>query len=231
MPYAAQGGSDDGAVRIGIADDHELSRAGLRAMLSGEPGLALVGEAANGGDALQLCRNLRPDLMLMDMRMPVMDGLTATRAIKAELPETRVVIVTMHEDPDYLVEALRAGAAGYILKDASRRELLQAVRQVMRGESFLNSQLTTQVLTRLAAEPGSAPGPHHEQLTRRELEVLELLAQGLTNREIANILVISPGTAKVHVERILSKLEVADRTQAAVRAVETGLVKRLHARR
>jgi DNA-binding NarL/FixJ family response regulator len=224
MPQPGQ--SSDATIRIGIADDHELSRAGLRSMLSGEPGLTLVGEVASGGEAIQLCRDLRPDLMLMDMRMPLMDGLAATRVIKAEMPETRVIIVTMHEDPDYLVEALKAGAAGYILKDASRRELLQAVRQVMRGESFLNSQLTSQVVARLAAQQGGRSEPPHTQLTPRELEVLELLVQGLTNREIARILVITPGTTKVHVERILAKLGVSDRTQAAVRAIETGLVKR-----
>jgi DNA-binding NarL/FixJ family response regulator len=225
MAYGSHASRGEGAIRIGIADDHELSRAGLRSMVSGEPGLVVVGEAANGHEALQLCRDLRPDLMLMDMRMPVMDGLAATRAIMGELPELRVIIVTMHEDPDYLLEAVRAGAAGYLLKDASRRELLQAVRQVMRGESWLNSQLAAKALSALASGPDAA-APTPERLTPRELEVLELLAQGLTNREIARILVITPGTTKVHVERILAKLGVSDRTQAAVRAIETGLVRR-----
>jgi DNA-binding NarL/FixJ family response regulator len=194
-------------------------------MLAGESGLSIVGEASNGDEALQLCRALRPDLMLMDVRMPEMDGLTAARAIKAELPKIRIIFVTMYEDPDYLVEALKAGAAGYILKDASRREVLQAVRQVMRGESFLNSQLMSNALVRLA-EPTRGPAPLHEHLTPRELEVLELLVQGQTNREIARDLVISPGTAKIHVERIIAKLGVSDRTQAAVRAIELRLVRR-----
>jgi DNA-binding NarL/FixJ family response regulator len=210
--------------RIVIADDHELARAGLRSMLAGEPGIELVGEATNGREAVERCRELRPDLVLLDVRMPEMDGMAATRAIKAEAPHTAVLIVTMYENPEYLMEALRAGAAGYVLKDASRQELLATVRKVLRGEGSLNNNLATRLLQRLACEGAVAPSPL-SPLTRRELEVLQLLAQGKTNREIGVQLVVSPGTVKVHVERILAKLNVADRTQAAVRAVELGLLR------
>lgn len=205
-----------------IVDDHEMARAGLRAMLSGEATITIVGEAANGDAAVRLCRELQPDLILMDMRMPVMDGLAATRAIKAESPLTRILMVTMHEDPDYLVQALKAGVTGYLLKDASRREVLQAIRQVLRGEAFLNSEMLLQSFRRLTAQP--TPPPLAERLTPRELEVLTLLTQGMTNRAIAAALIISPATAKIHVEHIIAKLGVADRTQAAVRAIELGLV-------
>jgi len=206
-----------------IADDHELARAGLRSMLAGERGLEVVGEATTGREALALCRRLQPDLVLMDVRMPEMDGLAATRAIKAECPRVSVIIVTMHENPDYLFEALKAGAAGYVLKDATQREVVSAVRQVLRGESLLNAEVATRLLRRLAEETQHPEEAPLATLTPREVEVLRLLAQGLTNREIAERLIVSVGTVKVHVERILAKLGVSDRTQAAVRAVTLGL--------
>jgi DNA-binding NarL/FixJ family response regulator len=159
----------------------------------------------------------------MDVRMPEMDGLAATRAIKAECPRVSVIIVTMHENPDYLFEALKAGAAGYLLKDATQREVVGAVRQVLHGESLLNSELATRLLHRLTEEPARPDAMPMVPLTPREGEVLQLLAQGLTNRAIAGQLYVSVGTVKVHVERILAKLDVSDRTQAAVRAVTLGL--------
>jgi DNA-binding NarL/FixJ family response regulator len=192
-------------------------------MLASERGLAIVGEATTGREALALCRRLQPDLVLMDVRMPELDGLAATRAIKDECPQVSVVIVTMHENPDYLFEALRAGAAGYVLKDATQREVVGAVRQVLRGESLLSAEVATRLLRRLAQETAPTHGPAIVPLTPRELDVLRLLVQGMTNREIAAKLVVSVGTVKVHVERILSKLGVSDRTQAAVRAVTLGL--------
>jgi DNA-binding NarL/FixJ family response regulator len=210
--------------RVIIADDHELARAGLRSMLAGEPGIEVVGEAVNGREALNLCRRLEPELALLDMRMPEMDGLAATRAIKKACPTTSVIIVTMHENPDYLFEALKAGAAGYLLKDVSQREVVAAVQRVLRGEALLNPELATQLLRRLAGETPSGTGRAPERLTPREHEVLRLLAQGQTNREIAKALVVSVGTVKVHVEHIIAKLGVSDRTQAAVRAVELGLL-------
>jgi DNA-binding NarL/FixJ family response regulator len=215
-----------GTARLIIADDHELARAGLRSMIGGEPGIEIVGEAANGREALDLCRQIQPDLALMDMRMPEMDGLAATRAIKAECPRTSVIIVTLHENPDYLFEALKAGAAGYLLKDASQREVVTAVRRVLRGESLLDPNLASQLLHRLAGEPhdttGAAAAP--ERLTPREHEVLRLLAQGQTDREIARSLMVSTGTVKIHVDHIVAKLGALDRTAAAVRAVELGLL-------
>jgi DNA-binding NarL/FixJ family response regulator len=212
------------AARLVIADDHELARAGLRSMLEGERGLHIVGEAASGTEALELCRTLRPDLALIDVRMPGMDGLETTRLIKQVCPTTSVIIVTMHENPDYLIAAMRVGAAGYLLKDTSRRELLTAVRQVLRGESFLNTELTQRLLQHLASENTAAAEHAPVRLTPRELDVLRLLAQGQTNRDIARSLVISAGTVKVHVEHIIAKLGVSDRTQAAVRAVEMNLL-------
>jgi DNA-binding NarL/FixJ family response regulator len=212
-----------GPARLVIADDHELARAGLRSMLAGERGLEIIGEATTGREALSLCRRLQPDLVLMDVRMPEMDGLAATRAIKDECPQVRVIVVTMHENPDYLLEALKAGAAGYVLKDATQREVVGAVRQVLRGESLLNAEVATRLLRRLAEETARPHEAPLAQLTPREVEVLRLLAQGLTNREIAARLIVSVGTVKVHVERILAKLGVSDRTQAAVRAVTLGL--------
>jgi DNA-binding NarL/FixJ family response regulator len=160
----------------------------------------------------------------MDVRMPEMDGLAATQAIKRERPATSVIIVTMHENPDYLFEALKAGATGYILKDATQRELVAAVRQVLRGESLLNADIAVQLLRRLANDVRGKPAQPAVPLTPREVEVLRLLAQGLTNREIAGELIVSVGTVKIHVEHIIGKLGVSDRTQAAVRAVELGLL-------
>lgn len=194
-------------------------------MLAGEPDLEVVGEATTGREAIDLCRRLAPDLVLMDVRMPDMDGLAATEAIRADNPDTQVVIVTLYENPDYLLQALRAGAAGYVLKDANRQEVVAAVRQVLRGEVLLNHEVATRVVRHLVDE-GTGRGALGEPLTRREREVLQLLAQGMTNREIAGHLNVSVGTVKVHVERIISKLGASDRTQAAVRAVELGLVSR-----
>ena len=260
--------------RLLIADDHALVREGLRTMLSGEDGIEVVAEANDGQQALSLCRELSPDLVLMDVRMPVMDGLEATKRIKAEMPQTSVMMVTMHENPDYLFEAVKAGAAGYVLKDASGERLLGAVRRTLEGESPLNQELAMQLLVRLAGEGGGGKGivggsgevtggaareaaeempregsgegvppashseatqpeAHHagssgaaqiESLTPREVEVLRLLSQGQTNPQIAENLLVSRGTVKIHVQHIISKLGVSDRTQAAVRAIEAGLL-------
>jgi DNA-binding NarL/FixJ family response regulator len=208
--------------RLIIADDHELARTGLRGMLTGQPDLLVVGEAATGQQAIALCRRMRPDLALMDVRMPDMDGLAATRVIRRDTPATAVVMVTMHENPEYLLEALRAGAAGYVLKDATHAEVLKTVRRVLEGEVLLTPEVASRLLVRLVRE--KRPSPEQAvHLTSRELVVLRLVAQGWTNREIAAELHLSAGTVKVHVERILAKLGVAHRTQAAVRAVEMGL--------
>src|SRR6266849_836411 len=158
--------------RLVIADDHELARAGLRAMLTGQRGLEVVGEAANGHEALMLCRRLQPDLALIDVRMPVQDGLTTCRAIKQECPATSVILVTIHENPEYLLEALKAGAAGYVLKDISQRELITAVQDVLRGEALLNKGMVIRLLQHLASETPHQEEPPPSQLSSREREVL-----------------------------------------------------------
>jgi len=210
--------------RLVIADDHELARAGFRAMLTGQQGLEVIGEAANGHEALTLCSRLRPDLALIDVRMPEQDGLVTCRAIKQECPATSVILVTMQEDPDHLLEAFRGGAAGYVLKDISQCELITTLQRVLRGESILNQELVTCLLQRLASQTPYREEPLPVQLTPREFEVLQLLTQGQTNREIGRNLLVSVSTVKIHVEHILAKLDVSDRTQAAVRAIELGLL-------
>jgi DNA-binding NarL/FixJ family response regulator len=220
--------------RVLIADDHPLAREGMRGMIAGEPHVEVVGEATDGEEALELCRKLRPDLVLMDVHMPRMDGLEATRAIKREHPGIVVLMVTGLENPDYLLEAIRAGAAGYILKDASRPALLGAVRGVLDGESPLNQELAMRLLLRLtdATDRRVEPRPaekHREKpapglLTARELEVLWFLAAGKTNRQISRELHLSLSTVKTHLEHIIAKLGVSDRTQAAVKAVKLGLL-------
>ena len=248
------GAAPSRVARVLIVDDHALVREGLRTMLSGEDGIEVVAEANDGQQALSSCRELRPDLVLMDVRMPVMDGLEATRRIKQEMPQVSVVMVTMHENPDYLFEAVKAGAAGYVLKDASGERLLGAVKRTLEGESPLNQELAMRLLVRLARESGSEKGPkgaperdrhvasepvqskpgaNHvrkaradgqlESLTPREVEVLRLLSQGQTNPQIARSLLFSVSTVKAHVRSILTKLGVSDRTQAAVRAIESRL--------
>jgi len=224
--------------RILIADDHELVRDGFRRMLGYEEDLEVVGEARDGREAVELCRRLDPDLVLMDVRMPKMDGLEATRAIKAEQPSVSVLVVTTYDNPDYLLEAIKAGAAGYVLKDAPNRQLTNAIRRALDGESPLNQELASQLIRRLADEdprpardaaPSAAEGRGAgaaslpKGLTLRELEVLKLVALGKTNQEIAEGLFISKATAKVHVRRVIAKLGVSDRTQAVVRALELGL--------
>ena len=219
-----------GTMRLAIVDDHQLARESLRDMLTDEPDLEVVGEAASGREALSLCSQLHPDLVLMDVRMPEMDGLTATKEVKQRYPEISVLMVTMHENPDYLLEALRAGAAGYVLKDASQHEVTTAVRKVREGESPVDQELAARLLKRLAAEGEERGGARErspssvESLTPREIEVLALMKLGHTNRQIATELVISPGTVKRHVENMIAKLGVSDRTQAVVRAIELGLI-------
>lgn len=219
--------------RLIIVDDHELARESLQNMLSDEPDIEIVGEAANGRQALLLCSRLRPDLILMDVRMPEMDGLAATKEVKERFPKTSVMMLTMHENPDYLFEALKVGAAGYVLKDAPQDEIIEAVRRVRNGESPMDSELAARLLRRLASEGemwrakrvSREAADAVDPLTPRELEVLGLMKLGRTNRQIAADLVISLGTAKNHVEHIIAKLGVSDRTQAVVKALELGILR------
>lgn len=219
---------ENGATRLAIVDDHDLAREGLKDMLADEPDITVVGEAVNGREALSLCSTLQPDLVLMDVRMPTMDGLAATKVIKQKHPEISILMVTMHENPDYLLEALKAGASGYVLKDAAQNEIITAVRRVRNGDSPLDPTLATRLLRRLAVEGWEGPDAEGdvpvEPLTRRELEVLGLMKLGRTNRQIAEELAINLGTAKNHVEHIISKLGVSDRTQAVVKALRLGIL-------
>ncbi|WP_416830659.1 MAG: response regulator [Erythrobacter sp.] len=206
--------------RILIVDDHQLAREGLSAVLS-QGGYDIVGLAASGEEAIELAARLAPDIVLMDVRLgDGIDGLEATRRIVAQGLPSRVIMLTLHETPAYVREALSAGAAGYVLKEAAIEELRGAIDQVMAGHSALPIALLN------AAMRGNAPTPRRETLdqilTRRELEVVERIALGLTNKQIARELDISPATVKVHVERLIGKLGVADRTQAAVLAVQLG---------
>ena len=232
MERKAEPAERPGKARLLIVDDHAMVRSGLRYMLSKESDLEVVGEAASGHEALELCRNLRPDLVLMDVNLPDTDGLTVTQAVKQEHPDMEIIIVTVHENPDYLLRALKADASGYILKDAARSEVLAAVRQALGGGTPLDAELSARLLRQVAGEDANRPRdpqerpkkPLDETLTGREVEVLRLLAQGRTNQQIAQDLMFSVHTVKAHVRRIISKLEVSDRTQAAVRATELGLL-------
>ncbi len=224
MSISPQRQRKHGLARLVIADDHELARAGLRTMLIGQHGIELLAEAKDGREALEFCRRLQPDLVLIDVRMPDMDGLATCRSIKQEVPATNVILVTMHENPHYLLEALRAGASAYVLKDVTQRELLATIRRVLRGESVLDPDIVVRVLGHMTVETPLQANLPAVQLSPREREVLQLLAQGQTNREIARTLTVSASTIKIHVEHILAKLGVSDRTQAAVRAIELGLL-------
>lgn len=211
------------SARLIIVDDVDLIRAGLRAMLTEQAGLEIVGEAKDGFEALELCRRFQPDLVLLDIRMPKLDGLATCHRIKQEYPATHVILITIHENPDYLLEALKARAAGYILKDISQSELIKAIRRVLHGDEMLNKELVMRVLQQVAQQSPTEAQPPVEPLSPRELEVLQLITQGKTNPQIAHDLTVSVATAKNHVEHILAKLGVSDRTQAAVRAIELGL--------
>ncbi|HZT05528.1 MAG TPA: response regulator transcription factor [Chloroflexota bacterium] len=208
--------------KIMVVDDHELARAGVISLLAGQRDLEIAAEAATGREAITRAALVKPDLVLMDIRMPEMDGLEATRRIKEAQPATSVVILTMHEDPDYLLAAVQAGAAGYLLKGSSKSEIVGGIRRVLGGESLLDPGLMARLVQRIAGEPKAA-GPIAGSLSARELEVLGCIVEGKTNGEIAGALAITRATVKSHVERIISKLGVSDRTQAAVRAVQLGL--------
>jgi NarL family two-component system response regulator LiaR len=205
-------------VTILVVDDHPVVRQGLRTFLGSRPGLEVVGEAGDGDEAVRKARHLQPDVVVMDLVMPTVDGIEATRRILAERPGTRVVVLTSFTDSDRVVPALRAGAAGYLHKDAEPRELEEAVRAAARGESTLSVRAASTVVREVSDRVELPP------LTPREREVLGLLGRGLTNRLIARNLGVSEKTVKTHVGNVLAKLGVADRTQAALYAVRHGLV-------
>ena len=210
-----------GLTRALLVDDHELAREALRAVLTPEQGFQVVGEAADGHAALGLARRLRPDLVLMDVRMPQIDGVAATQRLLAELPRTRVVMLTSYEQRSLVLDALRAGAAGYLLKGASKEEVLATVRAAMLGERRVQGSLAADLL---GEEAGATTLAGRPPLSERELEVVRLMAAGQTNAEIARRLQVSPNTAKAHVHHVLRKLGVADRTSAVARAAALGLL-------
>jgi DNA-binding NarL/FixJ family response regulator len=209
-----------------LVDDQELVRTGFRLILDLEPGLDVVGEAANGEEAVRLVAELHPDVVLMDVRMPVLDGIRATERIAAAGSTSRVLILTTFDLDEYVYDALRAGASGFLLKDAPREQLVAGVRIVAAGESLLAPPITRRLIERFVAQP--APGALSDAiaaLSEREREVLGLLARGLSNAEIAGILYVSDATVKTHVARLLAKLGVRDRMQAVVLAYETGFIR------
>jgi DNA-binding NarL/FixJ family response regulator len=216
-----------GATRCLIVDDQAMVREGFAAVLAAQPGLQVVGQAADGADAVAQARHLAPDVVLMDVRMPVMDGLAATREILRDPAKgTRVLMLTTFDLDDYVYEALRAGASGFLLKDATAAELVHAVRVVAGGEALLAPSVTRRLIADFARRPRHDPGPAPSlgALTQRETDVLRLIARGLSNAEISDTLVIAEQTTKTYVGRILAKLNLRDRAQAVVVAYETGLV-------
>ena len=210
-------------LRILIADDHPLFRAGLRAMLSSAPDTQLVGEATTGEEAVSLAADLQPDLVVMDVQMPDTDGIEATRRIARDSPHINILVVTMFEDDGTVFQAIRAGARGYVLKGATYTEMLRAIRAVGNGEAIFSPQLAARLVSFFASiRPATLPQVFPE-LSEREREILDLIAQGHKNPEIANRLYLSPKTVRNHVSTILHKLQVADRAQAILRAREAGL--------
>jgi DNA-binding NarL/FixJ family response regulator len=222
--------------RLLVVDDHAFMRVAINAILTRDSSLEVVGEAKDGQEAIERCRELRPDLILMDVSMPRMNGLEATRNIKAQSPETSVLILTVHADHSLLMDAVKAGAAGYVLKGEHPEHVLDAVRAVLEGETPLDQGLAMKLLRSIGEEaavqenvrprtqPTTSAPTMVNPLTPRETEVLSHLASGKTNRQIAQQLHLSLSTVKRHLEHIISKLEVSDRTQAAVKAIEMGLV-------
>ena len=211
---------------VAIVDDQELVRAGFRLIIESAGDLDVVGEAANGEEAVALVEQHGPDVVLMDVRMPVMDGIEATRRIGARSSTTRVIVLTTFDLDEYVHEALRAGASGFLLKDTPAATLLDAIRVVAQGEALLAPSVTRRLIERFASAPSSnAPPPKSlDVLTGREREVLGLIAKGLSNQQIADELVMSPATAKTHVSRIMTKLHARDRAGLVVLAYESGLV-------
>jgi DNA-binding NarL/FixJ family response regulator len=213
-------------VRVLLVDDDDLMRAGLKAVLSSDARVEVVGEAGSGRQAVERVRTLRPDLVLMDVRMPDLDGIAATRELTTASPDVKIVILTTFEQDDYIFGALNAGASGFLLKRSDPEELLAAIHTVAAGDSLLSPSVTRTVIDRMARQPTPEIGPSRllDSLTPREREVLVLLARGLSNSEIAQELVIEESTVKTHVKRILMKLRLRDRIQAVVFAYESGLV-------
>jgi DNA-binding NarL/FixJ family response regulator len=210
-----------GDIRVVVADDHPIVRAGIVGLLESSPGIEVVGEAADGAAAVELARAERPDLVLMDLRMPVLDGAAATARIVAAGLGTRVLVLTTYETDDHILAAIEAGASGYLLKAAPQEEILAGIRAVAAGETVLAPSIAAKLVLRLRADAASAGAP---SLSPRELEVLRLVADGRSNPEIARVLVIGEATVKTHLVHVFEKLDVNDRTRAVTRAMELGLL-------
>ena len=210
------------SVRVLVVDDHAIVRKGIRALLATEQSIQVVGEAANGSEAVVLAQSLRPDVILMDIVMPEMDGLEAIRRITEQQPEIRILVLTSFAGVDMVLPAIKAGALGYLLKDSGPQELVQAIQQVHRGNSSLHPAIARKLLQEIS-EPSSS-GPDVGSLTEREVTVLKLVAQGFSNRDIANELTVSEATVRTHVSHILAKLDLSSRTQAALYAIRRGIV-------
>ena len=214
-------------IKILLVDDQPLFREGLRTVLSLHSDFEVVGEAANGSEAIRLTRSLLPSVVLMDLQMPILDGVSATRRLHEEQPSCRVIVLTTFDDDEMVFDGLRAGAVGYLLKDVPSEKLAEAIRAAARGESFLQPSVAAKVVAefaRLSGRTAAVMDSLIEPLSERELEILRLIARGTSNREIANGLFIAEGTVKNHVTNILAKLGVRDRTQAAIKAKDIGLV-------
>lgn len=213
-------------ITVLLVDDQAIVREGLRSMLGLEPDITIIGEAANGEQAIKLARELTPAVILLDVRMPGMDGLAALERIKSVAPRSSVIMVTLYDDTDYLMRAVSSGAAGYVLKDSTREELVRAVRITVEGGAVIAPSLLPQLLQKVGQMVAVPVDSCFliEPLSEREVQVLRLIAEGKTNQEIAETLILSPTTIKTHVQNILHKLGVSDRTQAAVYAVRCGLI-------
>ena len=208
-------------IRIVVADDHPIVRAGIVGLLEAEPGLEVVGVAADGAEAVAVAASERPDLVLMDLRMPHLDGAAATARIVAEVPGTRVLVLTTYETDDHILAAIEAGASGYLLKAAPQAEIVAGIRAVAAGETVLAPSIAAKLVSRVRADAASVAPP---SLSPRELEVLRLVADGRSNPEIARALFIGEATVKTHLLHVFEKLEVSDRTRAVTRAMELGLL-------
>jgi DNA-binding NarL/FixJ family response regulator len=215
------------SIKILLVDDQPLFREGLRTLLSVHPDFDVVGEAGNGAEAIRLAKSLRPSVVLMDLQMPVLDGVAATRRLHEEQPDCRVIVLTTFDDDEMVFDGLRAGAVGYLLKDAPSEKLAEAIRVAARGETFLQPSVAAKVVAefaRLTRKNAEQFNSLCEPLSERELEILRLIAYGSSNREIADTLFLAEGTVKNHVTNILGKLGVRDRTQAAIKAKDCGLL-------
>ncbi len=213
-------------LRVIIVDDQELFREGLKTVLSMRSGIVIVGDASDGEEALRLCASTHPDVVLMDIKMPVLDGIATTRRIRAAYPDCKVVALTTFDDDELVFEALRAGAVAYLLKDACSERVVEAIHAAARGETILQPSLVGKVVSEFTRLSARAPSPSGgaQLLSERETDVLRLIARGASNKEIASALSVAEGTVKNHVTSVLAKLKVTDRTQAALRARDLGIV-------